>query len=142
MGVSSLDELEETLRVWNAIVDGLDISLVDEPLNLTNAEARQDLPSAGNFDDKKSTSEDSVSRVTDPEWSRARRQQIPRLVQGAQNVIGEWMNYTWDSPEKDFVNVRLPDHNNVQMGKLGADHDEDQAALLTPPMDARDQEWV
>lgn len=145
MGVSSLEELDEILRVWRSIVDGLD-SLVDEPLDPTRAETNQ-LPSTSNPDDKDSdlptTSEYSVSGltpadgITDPEWSRLRRRQILNLAKGARGVIGEWMDYTWDSPGRDFLNV-IPAEYRAMRSKLETDRDE--ASLPTPPLDVRDEE--
>ncbi|KAL1956474.1 hypothetical protein VTO42DRAFT_7272 [Malbranchea cinnamomea] len=151
MGVSNLEELEETLRVWRSIVDGLD-SLVEEPLDPVDAEIHEDsadcIASSGNHDKQPHSSiisEDPASLssvmtpgdgITDAQWSRMRRKQILKLVKGAREVIGEWMNYTWDSPAKGFVNVLPPDHHVVS----DTEGDRDDTALLTPPLDVKDRE--
>lgn len=79
MGVSTVGELEETLRVWNSILDGVD--------GVEGFHRARDL---------------------DREWSAKRRQEILDLVDGVRQILGDWLDYTWDSPGADFVNT-LPD---------------------------------
>lgn len=79
MGVSTVGELEETLRVWNSILDGLD--------GLEGFHRARD---------------------QDREWSAQRRLEILGLVDGVRRILGDWVDYVWDSPGSGFVNT-LPD---------------------------------
>ena len=79
MGVSSVVELDETLRVWNSILDGVD--------GLEGVHR---------------------ARLQDREWSAKRRQEILDLVHGVRQILGPWSDYTWESPAPGFVNS-LPD---------------------------------
>ena len=79
MGVSSVVELDETLRVWNSILDGVD--------GLEGVHR---------------------ARLQDREWSAKRRQEILDLVHGVRQILGPWVDYTWESPAPGFVNS-LPD---------------------------------
>jgi hypothetical protein len=164
MGVSTLDELDETLRVWRSILDGLE-SLVNEPLPIAAPIGKSDVESFVNVpptqemaNESSVGSEDAASSnapgtltpsngISDPQWSRLRRQQILSLVQGARAVISkEWVDCTWDSPEKGFVNIRLPDDSakNVDapvaaLEEVGdASVGRDEAGFLTPPLDGMD----
>jgi hypothetical protein len=85
MGVSNLEELDETIRVWRSILDGFEERKIDEEGAIT--------PSDG---------------LSDREWSLMRRQRIQDLAEGVRNVIGEWVNFAWESPGEGFVNVLLP----------------------------------
>lgn len=75
MGVSSVVELEETMRVWNSVLDGLDIA-------------------GREVGDQ------------DKAWSLARRKQVDALAKGVRDVLGRWTNFTWPSPDEDYVNIR------------------------------------
>ena len=76
MGVSNIGELEETMRVWNSVLDGLDIA------------RRQPAEKA------------------EREWSLERRKAVDSLAIGVQNVLGRWKDFTWPSPDKNYVNMR------------------------------------
>ncbi|KUJ20353.1 Aldo/keto reductase [Mollisia scopiformis] len=75
MGVSNLEELAETMRVWNSVLDGL--------------------PIAGRKveDGKK-------------EWSLKRKDDVEVLAKGVWNILGEWKDFAWPSPDEGYVNVR------------------------------------
>jgi len=73
MGVSNLEELEETVSVWNSVLDGLDLR-------------------------------DGVIAKENVEWSVARRQAVEKLAEGIWKIIGKWKDYSWESPEKGFIN--------------------------------------
>jgi hypothetical protein len=164
MGVSTLNELNETLRVWRSILDGLE-SLVNEPLPTSAPIGKSDVESFVNVPPAQEIaiessvgSEDAASShapgtltpsngISDPQWSRLRRQQILNLVQGARAIISkEWVDYTWDSPEKGFVNVPLPDDSAKDADDPVATLEEvgdasvgrDEAGFLTPPLDVMD----
>jgi len=83
MGVSSTAELDETMRVWHSVIDGLADSLNEEP--------SIDPPSVA---------------VKDHEWSLQRRQGLRSLSKGIRENLGEWVDYAWASPEPGFVNKR------------------------------------
>lgn len=77
MGVSKSNELAKTMQVWRSILDGLE-----------NGEelARK----AGRW-----------SR--DHEWSLNRRKAVQILADGVREHLDEYLDYTWDSPSKDYV---------------------------------------
>ncbi|RDL42064.1 uncharacterized protein BP5553_02043 [Venustampulla echinocandica] len=76
MGPSDVRELEEIVREWNGVLDGLDI--------------------AG-----REVGDDQRRR------SLERRKIIAVLATGIWDILGEWRGYTWASPDKDYVNVRV-----------------------------------
>jgi D-arabinose 1-dehydrogenase len=76
MGVSTLGELEETMRVWESVLDGLPIP---------GREVEQE---------KK-------------EWSLKRRKEAEGKARGVWDILGEWKDFTWASPEEGYVNTRL-----------------------------------
>lgn len=75
MGVSNVKELEETMRVWRSVYDGLDIP-----------------------------GREVVKR--NREWSLARRKEVAEKAKGIWDILGEWKDYAWASPDEGFVNVR------------------------------------
>lgn len=83
MGVSNLDELDETMRVWRSVLDGL-----------------ADSPNVG------SGSMTPSGALGDHEWSSQRRQRMRTLAQGIRELLGDYADFTWESPGKDFVNQR------------------------------------
>ncbi|KAI1810414.1 Aldo/keto reductase [Poronia punctata] len=87
MGTAYIDELEETCRVFNSVLDGL----------------------APEDDDQELTSR--------REQSRERREKIRALVEEMWNVLGNWKDYSWDSPPEGFVNKR----NAADMGVVPDD---------------------
>jgi hypothetical protein len=80
MGVSKMEELEETMRVWRSILDG-------------DGDGEQDKVAAGQAPDER-------------ERSLARESEIQRLAEGIRSVLGEWVDHSWASPGPDFVNMR------------------------------------
>ncbi|OTA96244.1 hypothetical protein M434DRAFT_19821 [Hypoxylon sp. CO27-5] len=78
MGISSVAELEETCRVFNSVIEGL------EP----------------------ETSEPEQTRRR--QWSLDRRQKIQGIVEKMWDVLAQWKNYSWSSPDPGFVNARKP----------------------------------
>ncbi|KAF8867077.1 Aldo/keto reductase [Acephala macrosclerotiorum] len=76
MGVSNLQELEETMKVWNSVLDGL--------------------PVAGRVfeGDKKA-------------WSEKRRDEVQLIGKRVSDILGEWKDFTWPSPDEGYVNVRV-----------------------------------
>ncbi|TVY68734.1 D-arabinose 1-dehydrogenase, partial [Lachnellula suecica] len=76
MGVSNLDELAETMRVWNSVLGGLPVP---------GREVEQ----------------------AKAEWSLGRRKEIEALAVGVWEILGDFKDYTWASPDEGFVNVRI-----------------------------------
>lgn len=164
MGVSNLDELNETLRVWSSIIDGLEIKSDDteEPTS-HNGDTFQQKSRFGQdifaiadglgeeLESKPSQHPPSIltprEDITDREWSCLRRKRILSLTNTIREILGsEWMNYTWSSPDEDFVNIP-PEHNgtngegNGNEIAIASDPDaaRDEAMLLTPPLEAIDR---
>lgn len=76
MGVSNIGEFEETLRVWNSILDGIDIP----GRKVTEAEKQ---------------------------WSLKRREETEALAKGVREILGEYRDFAWASPDEGFVNMRV-----------------------------------
>ncbi|KAL9100755.1 MAG: hypothetical protein Q9163_003904 [Psora crenata] len=76
LGVSNVEELNETMRVWRSILDG-------------PAHGEPDVVEAGRG------SEDRA-------WSLERQKQVEELVQGIRNILGDYLDFTWPSPPPDF----------------------------------------
>lgn len=82
MGVSKVEELDETMRVWRSVLNGLADDFEAEPGTTT-----------------------TLNGISDHEWSLKRRQNIRVLAKGIREVIGpQWVDYTWPSPDPGFVN--------------------------------------
>lgn len=117
IGVSRMEELDETIRIWRSVLDGLADDLDAEPGTITPSDS-----------------------VSDHEWSLLRRQTIRVLAKGIREVIGpQWVDYPWASPEPGFVNKRKSQHaqhakeeNAASMGTLP------EVAMLTPPSETED----
>lgn len=116
MGVSKLSELDETVRVWRSVLDGLN-------------------------DDLESSEDDAMTpsdALSDHDWSLQRRQKIRVLAKGIREVIGKWADYEWASPEPGFVNKHvsvLPVEAAVSVNSENTD-----PGLLTPP--PTDDDWM
>jgi D-arabinose 1-dehydrogenase len=76
MGVSNVAELEETWRVFRSVIEGLN----EKPSSHEMAEAHK--------------------------WSLERRTHIQGIVEKMWEVLGEWRDYSWNSPDAGFVNTR------------------------------------
>ncbi len=89
IGVSTPEELAGTMMVWRSALDGF--------------EGGQAMAlSAGRW-------------RNDHVWSRSRRSAVHILAEGIREILGEWVDYSWDSPPKGFVNSRRsgaqPEHD-------------------------------
>ncbi|PGH05673.1 hypothetical protein GX51_02833 [Blastomyces parvus] len=152
MGVSNIDELNETLRVWQSIVDGLENEGDDgddfpEGTNAMTDDNNDIDPSPFTGTSKPPTVLTPCGDITDRSWSRGRRQRILKLTKGIREILGpDWVNYTWASPEEGFVNIP-PEHSNdmnelagkmvptADAGEGEADVKDLEARLLTPPLE-------
>jgi aryl-alcohol dehydrogenase-like predicted oxidoreductase len=76
IGVSNLKELEETMRVWNSVLDGFP---------------------------GRDRSVDKDARA----WSARRSKNVRGLAENIWKLLGPWKDYTWASPDKDYVNTRV-----------------------------------
>jgi hypothetical protein len=79
LGVSKVEELEETMRVWSSIVDGFESGEALRERNVSEESRR---------------------------WSLARRREVQGKVERVWELLGEWKDYAWPSPGVDYVNVR------------------------------------
>ncbi len=75
IGVSNIEELEETMRVWNSVLNGLDIA------------GRE-------------------VGVAERKWSLGRREEVEGLAKGVVDILAKWKDFSWPSPDKNYVNVR------------------------------------
>ncbi|CAI7593827.1 unnamed protein product [Penicillium glandicola] len=113
MGVSNIAELDETLRVWHSIVDGLENWNEDDDASYFDTKLKSpalstpslDAPSASNI----LTPQEGL--ITDRAWSYTRGVHILQLAREIQDILGpEWVDYVWDSPSPDFVNSLSEEH--------------------------------
>jgi D-arabinose 1-dehydrogenase len=77
-GVSNLAELEETARVWRGVLDGLQCSEADK--NVAEEQRNSSI---------------------------ARRLEVEELTKAIREILGEWRDYAWASPDEGFVNTRV-----------------------------------
>jgi D-arabinose 1-dehydrogenase len=80
IGVSNSQELEKAMMVWRSILDGLE-------------GGEETAVQAGRW-----------HRAL--EWSRNRRKAVQILAEGVQETLGEWLDYSWASPDSGYVNKR------------------------------------
>lgn len=80
IGVSNIEELEETMLVWRSILDALEGG--------------------------EQTAIDSGRGSDDRVWSLNRQKEVQELAQGIRERIGPWVDYAWPSPEPGYVNQR------------------------------------
>ncbi|EAW11828.1 D-arabinose 1-dehydrogenase (NAD(P)(+)) ARA2 [Aspergillus clavatus NRRL 1] len=143
MGVSNVDELNETLRVWRSIIDGLENQDDDEEEPQAAA-----VPTAQHAPAILTPSE---GVITDRAWSKARRSRILTLAQGVQSILGpDWVDYSWPSPGTDFVNVLPAEHlaalEELESKAAGTQRDTEtdtgkiDEPIVTPPLEATDRQ--
>jgi D-arabinose 1-dehydrogenase len=77
MGVSSIAELDETMRVWRSVLDGLEGG--------------------------KATAKAAGRGEGDRDWSLQRREEVKALAEGIWEALGEWTDFAWASPDIDYV---------------------------------------
>ncbi|KAJ5180486.1 hypothetical protein N7492_003696 [Penicillium capsulatum] len=153
MGVSNIQELDETLRVWHSILDGLenwadnDGSDCESKIQSAGVSTPQELEPPSHPSNILTPSE---GLITDRAWSDARRTHILQLTKEIRDAIGaEWVDYVWASPPPDFQNT-LPESHRSVLRKLEADGEDaekrglspdlaENEAMLTPPLDAEKQ---
>ncbi len=82
VGVSNVGELDETMRVWRSILDGLE-------------------------NGGEQTAVDSGRGTGDHLWSLSRQKKVAKLARGIREVLGKGVDYTWASPPPGFVNQRI-----------------------------------
>lgn len=165
MGVSNVAELDETLRVWHSILDGLESWNEDEegcefdfenqtlaPDGSTpEAEGKTDGAVASSASHAPNILTPSEGLITDRAWSHTRRAKILQLAKEVRDVLGaEWVDYTWASPPADFKNTLSDEHlasmrvitEEEAVGGLAlpspAESVQDEP-MLTPPLDAEAQ---
>ena len=116
MGVSKIEELDETMRVWRSVVDGLVDDLDQDHGSITPRDA-----------------------VSDHEWSLQRRQRIRVLAKSIRGVIGQWADFAWASPDPKFVNKpNSSDWNDEEIFSEMRQGSAIPSALVTPPSEPVD----
>ncbi|KAE8349127.1 L-galactose dehydrogenase (L-GalDH) [Aspergillus coremiiformis] len=140
MGVSNLDELNEALRVWHSIIEGLENKDDEEITGATNTLTPPALHAPAIL-----TPSEGI--ITDRAWSHSRRRRILSLARQIQAILGsEWVDYVWPSPGTDFVNTLSAEHLALKRqgaGSAPAVQEVDVATaseqpMITPPLDAVD----
>jgi len=87
MGVSNIPELEETMRVWRSILDGLE-------------GGKETAVKAGRLE-------------RDHEWSLNRKDEIRTIADHLwKNQLREWQDFAWASPGEDYVRVKPADEKD------------------------------
>ncbi|KAJ1324742.1 D-arabinose 1-dehydrogenase [Microdochium nivale] len=81
MGVSSVAELEETQRVFNSVLEGLDADSADSGSQTEAAQFKR-------------------------QWSQNRVNKVQGVVEQMWATLGSWKDYAWSSPDAAFVNQR------------------------------------
>lgn len=89
MGVSKIEELDETMRVWRSV---LRTAMADEV--------------DGAQPNIKSSHEDLDGDYADVEWGRRRRADVQKQAEEVKTLLGDWYDFTWPSPGEGFVNIR------------------------------------
>ena len=81
IGVSKVEELDETMRVWRSILDGLENG---EEIAL-----------------------ESNRGMGERLWSLKRQEEVQKLARGVRKILGTWIDHAWESPPPGFV-VKRP----------------------------------
>ncbi|RMZ80205.1 hypothetical protein DV737_g3107, partial [Chaetothyriales sp. CBS 132003] len=97
VGVSHIDELDETVRVWTSVLDGLDKD-TSGSLGLDGLHSDDTAAPAGTR-----TPSDGLS---DHDWSLRRRQQIKLYAAHVRQLLGPWADFAWPSPDATFVRAK------------------------------------
>ena len=81
MGVSNIVELNETMRVWRSILDGLE----------------------GGEETAIQSGRGSKDRV----WSLSRQKEVQDLAKGIRRIFGDYLDYAWPSPPPNYFKTGL-----------------------------------
>ncbi|KAJ5727143.1 hypothetical protein N7493_004963 [Penicillium malachiteum] len=157
MGVSNIAELDETLRVWHSIVDGLENwneEDEDEDLEARIQSAGPCTPASaggGAVSSVANLPTPSEGLITDRAWSQERQARILQLAKEIRDVLGpEWVDYVWASPGADFQNY-LSEEHVATLQRIVAEEAQGKAAvsvvesssigdaMLTPPLDVENR---
>ena len=113
IGVSHMEELEETLRVWRSIIDDLG-NQSDDGNAIEDNPAAYDEKSPSNSTSLQPPAVPNPSDFTDEKLSQKVRLPDPILVKGIRSILGsEWRDYEWPSPGPDFVNSLPEGHKDA-----------------------------
>ena len=142
MGVSNIEELNETLRVWRSIIDALENRDDDD-------DDDDGIAADGQRRNEQAILTPSEGLITDHVWSRKRRSHILTLFRNIQSILGpEWVDYAWPSPAPDFVNSLPANHAATlkREDEFPGDSDcqvnsniDSGTSMITPPLEAVDQ---
>jgi aryl-alcohol dehydrogenase-like predicted oxidoreductase len=161
MGVSNVAELDESLRVWHSIVDGLENWCEEDEGSYFDTKLKSAGPSTLNLDvptgvvptaPNTSILTPQEGLITDRAWSHARGAHILELAREIRDVMGrEWVDYVWASPSPDFVNsiseehiaavqrIEAEERTGGKMALSISDTAIKEDPMLTPPSDVEKQ---
>jgi hypothetical protein len=80
LGVSFVEELDEIMKVWRSILDGMENT---------------------------ATAVGAGTRECDREWSIKRQKEIEKYAECIHGLLGKWRDHTWASPSKDFFETQV-----------------------------------
>lgn len=114
MGVSNVDELNETMRVWRSILDGLEGG--------------------------EKTAVESGRGTKDRDWSLSRQRQVQELAVGIRKVLGEYLDFAWASPPPGFRKPGLAPTVPAPLPtpEASPDHSPDHCAIKLPAGESMD----
>ena len=110
MGVSNLQELQETMRVWRSILAALrgDSVQVFRPAIASSSNTSSIPPKLKSDRSFGHEFGAAFGDVPDEAWGVGRKAKVQAMVSGVRNVLGEWYDFAWDSPGAGFVNKGNP----------------------------------
>ncbi|KAJ5491450.1 D-arabinose 1-dehydrogenase [Penicillium diatomitis] len=165
MGVSNIDELDETLRVWHSILDGLEssvegdedveddddsnldlekqlLSLKKSPLSPSSSSPTLQTGAVPSQSQAPAILTPSEGLITDRAWSHTRRAKILQLAKEVRDVLGpEWVDYVWASPPPNFQNTLSDDHIAARRA-MEAEEKESTMALPSPAASDHDESML
>ena len=80
IGVSNLEELDETMQVWRSILDALE--------------------------DGGHKAAETDAKSSERAWSLQRQKEVRERAAGVKELMGSWLDYAWPSPGPGFANKR------------------------------------
>jgi aryl-alcohol dehydrogenase-like predicted oxidoreductase len=111
MGVSKVEELDETMRVWHSVLDGLADDFDSDTGIMTPLDA-----------------------LSDHEWSLQRRQQIRMFARRIREMLGDWSDFAWASPDAGWINKGNPGVKPTSLSPKEENRSARQHGIvLTPP---------
>ncbi|CAF9921281.1 MAG: hypothetical protein GOMPHAMPRED_002279 [Gomphillus americanus] len=92
IGVSKVEELDETMKLWRNVL----LTMMSEE---DNGRPSRFATSCGDLN----------GDHFDAEKGRQRRDDIVKHAQETKELLGQWYDYVWPSPQEGFINIRHQD---------------------------------